>query len=144
MRAIFWACIIALAIPTAYAQAVQTPSAVPTADGLPTNGEIDDASVLDVVVMTKSDIGPFIRFLIQIPDPAKTWYDYDPAKRYWFYVRNDDNAKALERGAIIGLLMGAAETHAWSSEQVGINFTYSTINGRREIETASLASKILH
>jgi hypothetical protein len=138
MKAIFLACIIALTTTTAFAQVAQAPATVPTADDLPVSGEIDGAYVLDVVIMTKSDIGPFTRFLIQVSD--------DPTKQYWFYVRNDDNTKALVRGAIIGLLMGAAETYRFPRERSHsyINFTYSTVKSHREIETASLESKILH
>jgi hypothetical protein len=141
MRAILLACAITLAAGPALSDAAQTAATVPKADDLPQTGELDGAYVIDVVIMIKSNIGPFTRFLIK---PSQ-----DSQRSYWFYVRNDDNTKALERGAIIGLLMGAVEANRLSGYgtrrgSMTVNFTYSTVAGRQEIVTASLASKLEH
>jgi hypothetical protein len=120
---------------------VTSTPAVPNADELPLSGEVDGAYVLDVQVMTASNVGPFTRFAITVPGHSTP---------FWFYVRSDDNTRAAERGAIVGLLMGVAETYRitehgdWQHQESTVNFTYATVQGRREIITASLTSKLQH
>jgi hypothetical protein len=111
----------------AQAQTFAPPAApVPTSDG-----EIKRAAVSAVVIRTKSDSGPFTAFYIAASQGGNP---------EWFYVRNDDVAKSLERGAIIGLLMGAAQANSWVDDgptrYVGIEYT--TVNGRKEITSAWL------
>jgi hypothetical protein len=94
------------------------------------------AVVVDVLIKTKSKIGPYTAFAIR---PAGT---STPAE--WYYIRNDDVAKALERGAMIGLLMGAAQANRWVTDGPVryVNIEYTTINGDRHIVSASLVERL--
>ena len=130
------------------AASAQTPTApappVPDTNELPLSGEIRGAHVIDVQVMTNSSEGPLTRFLIDIPDRANA---------VWFYVRSDDSVHAFERGGIVALLMGAAETYRATSfdfrqrnihDGTTVNFAYVTVRGRPEIVAVSLYSKLQH
>jgi hypothetical protein len=94
------------------------------------------AVVTDVAVKTKSKMGPYTAFFIR-PAGANT-------KSEWYYIRNDDVAKALERGAMIGLLMGAAQANRWVEEGPVryVNIEYVTINGDKHIVAASLVERL--
>jgi hypothetical protein len=144
MRTMLLAFIVGLAWSPAYAE--DMPALVPPAEeDIAAGGEIDGAQICDVVVMTKSDRGPFTRFLVALSKSGSPTSCYaDDKKTYWFYVTNDDNTKALERGFVIGLLMGAAESRSWGDAGASVNFTYSTRNGRREVETASIQTRLTH
>lgn len=114
-------------------------SAPPAADTstLPLSGAILKAYVVDVRVVTSSESGAYTAFLIKPPG--------ETSRAWWFYVRNDDVAKSLERGAIIGLLMGAAEANRWSDAdwpQHLVNIRYETVGNRRIITEAALGDRL--
>jgi hypothetical protein len=81
---------------------------------------------------TRSSIGAYTAFLVRPVDRSNT--------RELFYVRNDDVSMAMERGAIVGLLMGAAQANRWVTEgpRRAVDIEYVTIDGRKEIVAAAL------
>jgi hypothetical protein len=111
----------------------QTESAQPS---LAAEGVLHDAVVVDVAVRTRSEFGPFTAFLIRPRGVTRGGE--------WFFIRNDDVAKALERGAMIGLLMGAAQGNAWTfpDRPYDVNIEYVTVDGRREITAASISTRL--
>lgn len=130
------ATLLALAVSTAYAQVRPRP-AQPAPPGLgpsANSGTLSNALVRAVIIRTESEIGPYTAFQITTTQPD--------APRYWYFIRNDDNAKALERGAIIGLLMGALQTYRWSEDARTVNIHFVTINEMRVIDAASLGAAI--
>lgn len=108
----------------------------PAGPEMPSQGILNGAYVSDVVIRTQSESGPFTAFLIRPSGRGST--------PEWFYIRNDNVAKALERGAMIGLLMGAAQANRWVVEGPAryVNIEYATVSGRKEITSASLAIQI--
>lgn len=112
---------------------VMSSQRVPEGYVLQPEGIIVRAQVLDVIITTVSDIGPYTAFLIAPPEPG--------AKPEWFYVRNDNGVKGMERGSIIGLLLGAAEAYQWQDASARVVIRYQTVGNRKEIVAASLASR---
>ena len=108
-------------------------SPAPAEAPLPPSGVINGAWVTDVVIVTRSPTGPYTAFLIRT-----SWTGSD----HWFVVSSGDNAVAAERGAIIGLLMGAAETVRWHQSRAPVNISYITVNDQREIISASLFARL--
>lgn len=106
---------------------------VPDGYVLQPEGIIAGAMVLDVTITTVSDIGPYTAFLIR---PAEAG-----AKAEWFFVRNDNGVKGMERGSIIGLLMGAAESVQWQDSPARVTIRYQTVGNRKEIVAASLGTR---
>lgn len=146
MRAIIYS--IALVVFGASAAAQPVPaspptSAIPAADELLQSGEIDGVYIDEVQIFSTSDRGPFTRFVITVPNHTG---------QYQFYVHNNDNTKAFERGGMVGLLMGVAETYraTYGGEYVQrqehenskANILYTTVQGRREIVAVSLNNKL--
>lgn len=117
------------------AQMVSPPESS-TATALPSDGTITGAIVGGVVIKTKSEIGPYTAFYIRPPGTG--------TKFELYYIRNDDVAKALERGAMVGLLMGAVQANLWVDEGPTrlVNIAYVTINGRKELTAASLGARL--
>jgi hypothetical protein len=132
MRTFLFALMLLAATSAAEAQVFPSggSSAAPAPEG------VIRAVVTDVLVKTRSKIGPFTAFLIR---PAG-----QDTKLEWYYIRNDDVAKALERGAMIGLLMGAAQANRWVDDGPVryVNIEYVTINGDKQIVSASLAERL--
>jgi hypothetical protein len=122
-------------MPTMTHAQASAPSAAPD-QPLPSSGVILRAHVADVRAVTASDLGAYTAFLIRPPDRGN--------QGWWFYIRNDDVMKSMERGAIIGLLMGAAEANAWTYDSPDhvVNIKYETIDGRRVITAASLYDRL--
>ncbi len=121
-------------------QIVVPPSGAPAAAAastLPVKGGILRAYVVDVVISTSDDSGPYTAFSIRPPEQN--------AQAAWFFIRNDDVTKSLERGAMIGLLIGAAEANRWSgpdSPSHLVNIRYETVRGRRIITDAALSNRL--
>jgi hypothetical protein len=110
-----------------------SPQQVPEGYVLQPEGVISGAQVMDVVITTVSTIGPYTAFLIKPREAA--------AKPEWFYIRNDNGVKGMERGSIIGLLLGAAETYMWQDAPSRVIIRYQTVGNRKEIVAASLGSR---
>lgn len=92
---------------------------------LPAEGEVV-VTVWGAAAKTKSTIGPYTAFLVSRTDePDPTHYNVKH-RDFLVYVRSDDNVGALERGSIIGILMGAAETHVWNRQNVTVRIKYIT------------------
>lgn len=137
MIRLFVAAILVAVSTSADAQSSSTAPATAAAPTLPMKGTILRALVLDVVISTSDESGSYTAFLIRPPDQNTA--------AFWFYVRNDDVTKALERGAMIGLLMGAAEANRWSSSDGPspvVNIKYETVRGKRIITDAALADRL--
>jgi len=94
-----------------------------------------NAYVSDAAVVTA---GPktYTAFLIRPPE--------ETSKSDWFFVRSNDVSTALERGAAIGLLMGAAEANRWSFDERRhfVNIKYMTEGTRKVIVAASLRARM--
>jgi hypothetical protein len=122
------------------AAGAQAPSqpAIPPGYVLATSGVLNHAQVLAVIIAPESKRGPHCAFFIKPSDAG--------AKPEWFWIRNDDNAKAMERGEAAGLLMGAAEAYVWGSGDEGparyVNITYATVDGEKVITAASLGVEL--
>lgn len=104
---------------------------------LPGSGAILRATVIDVAISTTDESGPYTAFLIRPPEQN--------SQSAWFLIRNDDINKSLERGAMIGLLMGAAQANRWGDADAPprlVNIRYETVRAHRIITGAALANRL--
>jgi hypothetical protein len=118
----------------AIGQPASPPAAVPPGFVLATTGVLHNARVLSVAVTTDHKVGPETQFYIQ---PAT-----DGAQAETFIIRNDDPAKAMERGEIAGLLMGAAEASIWGEEPRRVEIRYETVNGEKIITAVAIGEDL--
>lgn len=128
------AAMIAMGSTALDAQMVSPPSSSST---LPERGAILRAYVVDVVISTTDENGPYTAFSIRPPEQN--------AQPAWFFIRNDDVNKALERGAMIGLLIGAAQANRWGDPDAParlVNIRYETVRGRKIITEAALGNRL--
>lgn len=132
--------LVSVAANPARAQVTEpTPSAarVPRpASEIPPAGELD-VSVWAVVAKTKSTVGPYTAFLVAERREG-LGFEPPPNASFWVYVRSDDNVGALERGSLIGILLGAVETNRWTHRPVGVRIRYETTPVGKEVFAASI------
>lgn len=121
---------------SAQAQTSPKPAVIAPAP-LPADGAILGAYVSDVIVSTSGESGPYTAIMIYPPGPN--------AQPERFYVRNDDVNKSMERGAMIGLLIGAAEANRWKDSETPdrlVNVRFETVSGVRILTQVALRNRL--
>lgn len=124
--------ILACLIGRATAQPAAGAAVVPPGYVRATSGVLNHAKVLAVGIVTDRKTGPVTEFLIQPADQG--------AQAEWFYIRNNDASKAMERGEMSGLLMGVAEASLWGEVSQHVNIRYETVDGEKTITAASIGA----